>query len=183
MWFTENPWPPAVLLLAACAACALAWQRKAGGALAAAALGCLLLAGATFVIERLVVTDREQIESQIHLLARAFERKDKPAVLGAFSAGAGKWRNLAEEALELVTIRRELSIKDVSVRVYGQGARATSRFRANGTVEFKGVDVGHQPSRWELTWQREQGQWKVIDVQRLNPFSEEVMQPFEQNSH
>jgi hypothetical protein len=183
MRLTENPWPVALLLALCSAACAVLFRQRQQNIFRAASGLCLLLTGATFIVERAIVTDRERLEQNISLLASAFERKDSAAVLNAFSAGAGKWRDLASDALEWVTIKGQLSIKDVSVRLYGYESRAVTHFRANGTVEFKGVDLGHQPSRWELTWQREHGGWKIIDVRRLNPFSDEEMQPFEQRTH
>jgi hypothetical protein len=36
-------------------------------------------------------------------------------------------------------------------------------------------DVGHRASRWDLTWQKQGGDWRIIEIQRLDPISGERM--------
>ena len=66
-------------------------------------------------------------------------------------------------------------IKDVSVEVKNQNSLAVSKFRANGTVSARDLGSSHVASLWEVTWQKEAGQWKIVHVQRWNPYKDEKM--------
>jgi len=173
-WFTENPWPP-VFVCVVMAGLAAAWgltrnqpRGYLGAALAVlAALGC-------FQFEKWIVTDREQIELEVHQLVADFTAQDEEATLDHFSPQAVDWRTQAQLALKLVKIQN-IDVKDLSVKMTSGGSEAVSQFRANGRITFSGMDAGHQPSRWKLTWRREQGEWKIIDVVRLNPLKDEPM--------
>lgn len=177
-WFTENPWPPALICVAA-AGIAVGWAQSRseardrklgfGGALVA-----ILAALGIFPLERSIVTDRERIEGEVRQLVADFTAQNEEATLAHFSPGAVEWRKQVQLALKLVKVQG-IDVKDLSVKLFGQGTGATSLFRANGRVTFSGMDAGHQPSRWKLTWQKEQGEWRIVDVVRLNPLKDEEL--------
>lgn len=177
-WFTENPWPPALICFVA-AGLAVAWAQSRGEARERkrgwlGAIVAVLAALAIFPVERSIVTDRERIEGEVRQLVADFTARDEEATLNHFSAAAKEWRQQAQLALKLVQVQG-IDVKDLSVKLFGQGTGATTVFRANGRVTFSGFDAGHQPSRWKLTWQKEQGDWKIVDVVRLHPLKEESM--------
>jgi ketosteroid isomerase-like protein len=181
-WFTENPWPPIVLLgLVVCALLAV-WSSQKRGIWLVGVVAAAALAVAVFFIEKSIVTEKERIEQKVLELTAAFQRKDRDRTLSFFSAQEPELRQMAESALEMVTLEKDLDIKDFDVRLFGEGTGAVSRFRANGTVSALG-DSGHFWSRWDVTWQKEGGDWKIIAVQRLNPLKEEKMQTFEKRPH
>lgn len=178
MWFTENPWPPIFILAILACVLGAAWlSQRRGIWLIGAALalgGC----GAIFFVERGIVTEGERVETNVLQLVSAFQKKDRPATLAFFSKQAPKWRDVAERALDTVKVEDDLDVKDMSVRLFSEGSQAVAHFRANGTVEYKGMRA-HQPSRWELHWQKEGTDWKIIDVVRLSPFKDGQLQIFE----
>jgi hypothetical protein len=179
-WFTENPWPPIFVLgIAACAMLAV-WSSQKRAIWLMGSLTVVIAAVAVFIVERSIVTEGERVEKKVLELTAAFQLRDKDRLLSFFSVRAPEWRLIAETALERVTVKDDLSIKDMSVRVTNENSRAISRFRANGTVLFEGNNVGHQASRWELTWQKEGNDWKVVDVQRLGLIKDEKLGIFEQ---
>ena len=92
---------------------------------------------------------------------------------------AGNIRSTIAELLSAVT--RIPDIKDVQVTLLADETRASTRFRANGTVSFEKTNAGHQPSRWELKWQREGSDWKIIEVHRLHPLKDEELGMFSGN--
>jgi ketosteroid isomerase-like protein len=182
MWFTENPWPPMILLaLAACVAFGLWMTGRKAKYLALALVMALAMPGVYFV-EQAIVTDAETIEADVERLVAAFQRKDLEATLGFFSKQAVGWRNTVTLALTMVTVEDDVSVKDLDVTMFAQNSRADSHFRANGRVSFQGSAPSFQPSRWILTWQKEDGAWKIIEVQRLNPIKDEKLQIFEAKS-
>jgi hypothetical protein len=37
--------------------------------------------------------------------------------------------------------------------------------------------VGHQPTLWSLTWQKEDDEWRIIRIRRFHPLSHKEMPP------
>ena len=183
-WLTETPWP-LVLILAVAACIMLAiWSAQKRGVWMMGSLGLILAAVAVIFIEQSIVTESERVEQQVLDLTSAFQRKDHDRTLGFISRQAPELRNMAEFALENVTVQDDLKVKDMHVRVTNENTRAVSRFRANGTISFQGTNFGPQPSLLEVTWQKENGDWKIIGLRRLNPIKEnEEMRMFEQKPH
>jgi len=145
----------------------------AGSAMPVLCLGILL-------IDALVMTDREQVEQSVYDLADAFERGDQAETLNLISRQAPEIRSMAELALENVKLDGRLRVTDTRIEMKAGNSRASTHFRANGSLSYRGRSVGHQTSRWEFTWQKEGGQWKVIRVQQRHPQSgEPLTNPFE----
>jgi hypothetical protein len=110
-------------------------------------------------------------------MAAAFEARDAQGLLSHISAREASLQALVSGAFKLITHVEGLHITDVSVDVLAAGSRARSHLRANGRFTAAGYgDIGHQPTRWELTWQKEAGDWKLIKVTRLNPISGEAIE-------
>jgi hypothetical protein len=172
MWFTEDPWPPIVLCGLLAAVFAFLWSGNRRGVYLAAAFGLCLAAGGIYFLERSIVTERERVEAAVYELCSAFQKKDAPAVLNFFSANDLVDRLLVDQAIKRVTVKDDLRVSDVHVTMKAADSRAISHFRANATISVDGFgEVGYQPFRCELTWQREGGAWKIIKVTRLDPLS------------
>jgi len=178
-WFTENPWPPIILLIIAAAGMLAVWSSQKRAIWLAGAATAIAAAGAVFLVARAIVTEAERVEKKVHEVAEAFERKDKDGTLAFFSVQRPELRALVDQALEWVDLPNGVDIKDMSVRLSNENTRAITRFRANGTVSYKKLGSHHAPSRWEVTWQKEAGDWKIIAVDRLDPIKDEKRQIFD----
>ena len=76
----------------------------------------------------------------------------------------------------MVQIEGPIRISDLSIDMSSTESRAVATFRASATAKFQGhSDRGH--TRWELTWQREGNDWKVIRVRRLKFIGEGEASP------
>ena len=154
---------------------------------------CLALCGIVFVVERQIVTERERVEQSLRDFAVAFQRDSmqqgllnllipgpEPASLSFISASANGTRQMAEQALNLVDLPDPVRISDVRTTMSNNDSRAVMQFRASATVKVASYADGvHQPTRWELTWQREKGDWRIVRATRLNFMSGEPLQnPF-----
>ena len=182
-WFTETPWPPIIILAIVAVVCLAAWASQKRGSWLVAGLLAVVAAVAVFLIERSVVTEAERVEQSVNALADAFQRKDREGTLSFFSLQAPELRAQVAQALDWVDMPNGIDIKDTRVRTSNENTRAVSHFRANGVVSFRGLGSSHAASRWEVTWQKEAAQWKIIDVQRLNPYKDEKMDFFEQRGN
>lgn len=169
MWFTESAWPPIVVGCAIAATLLAIWFSSRRGAPLVAALVVLLLCVGVYFVEQSIVTPAEAVEQAVLDLTHAFQQKDVAETLSFFSARYDEGRNLANQGLQFVDVEEDLRITDLWVKVTAKDSRAESHFRASATVSTSmGGSHGFQPSRWMLTWQREGGEWRIIDVRHLN---------------
>ncbi len=183
MWFTEAAVPPMLLFGVLGVLLLAAWYPQRRGLFLVGAGCAFAAAAATFFIERWVVTDSEQVELRVFELADACQRGDAPAALEFVSAQAPALKTELAAGLALVKLEPDLDVKDLSVRLTAANSRATAQFRANGTGELRGVGaVRHFATRWELTWQKEGADWKIIRVQRLHPFRDEPLDVLDKSS-
>lgn len=195
MWFTENPWPPIIGL---CLIGVLLFLRflsvQRSGYLAGVAL-CVALCGGVWLVERQIVTEREQVEQRLLELVRTFQQESVQQGLVNILVGSPQLRTLtfisdsAKEVqglvvtgMQMVDVADDFRISDVQTLLTNNNSRAVVHFRASATISAAGYgNVGRHPTRWELTWQRENGEWKVIRAKRLNFMTgEEVQNPLTQ---
>lgn len=154
--------------------CVLQWysSRKSTPLILGALL--LLAAGACLLWDEFVETPAEKVTKYVYDLAHAFQKEDADKTLSYISPRC-RSRVSIGMAVGKVKVKDDLRISDVHVRFREANSVAITHFRANASVSaqmagFTG-DFGYQPSRWELEWQKEAGDWKVIEVKRLNPIT------------
>lgn len=175
MWFTEDAWTPMALLAIGAIVCLGLWNtsRRNGYLLAAAVF--VLACGATWVIESSVLTDREQLEALVQNLCDDFRRKD-PKTLDYFSVRAAPLKAMAAGAMALVDVQDDLRVTDFETALTNENTRGSVHFRANATLSVGGFgNVGRQPFRAIIDWQREAGAWKIVGIRRLNPLNGQEM--------
>ena len=171
MWFTETPWPPILICLGLAGLCAAAWHSTRRGIALAGVVGLLGLCAVIFVAERLIITEIERVEAAVVDLAAAYEQRNLDRTLSFVSAEATGLRDLVRSSMEAYDVR-DLRITDLSATTSGDDT-ALAHFRANATVAARRGSFGpaHYPTRWEFTWRREPGGWKLVEVQPLQVVS------------
>jgi hypothetical protein len=193
MWFTETPWPPIMIFSAIAAGLAAAFVTTQQGRFLVGIVAMLVAALVTWLIEQNIVTESERVEQAVYDVAEAFQQGDVERTLSFFSTRSTitnleavaplqySLRDVARYALQIVEVRGDLRITDVSVDL--KSGRATSRFRANGTFAVKDHgNVGHQPTRWDVVWQKEGTDWLIVKVDRLDPITGESMGYFDDSA-
>lgn len=179
-WFTETAWPPIVILLSAAGALLALFASTQRAKYLLAAIALVLPVPVIYLVERRIVTERERVEASVYGVVAAFERQDRSETLRHFSERAMLLRFAAGKALDFVQPRGRMSVTDVAITMRNQDTRALSHFRANGPIAAVGFgDVGVRTSRWEVTWQKEGGEWRIVNVQRLDPITGEPMELLE----
>ncbi len=135
----------------------------------------VLLCAGCYLLDQMVHTPREIITQNVYELTSAFQHQDKPKTLSFFSAQAIAERAVINLAFDQVHVGDDLRITDLSVAFKAANSLAISHFRANASISLNmsvvSGDFGHHPSRWELDWQQEAGEWKVVKVHRLHPIT------------
>jgi hypothetical protein len=175
---TENPWPAMIVLVCVAIVCFARWIARRESTQLIIGIVCIALGLGCILLDVFVETPGERVAQNIYDLTSAFQQQDKQKTLSFFSPRA-KERMLIELALDKVHIGSDLRISDVSVTFKAANSLAISHFRANASVSvnmppFAG-DLGFHPSRWELEWEREAGEWKIIKVHRLHPITGKEM--------
>lgn len=175
-WFTEAAWPPIIVLATAAGAGIVLFFSSQRIKYLAAVLPFVILTPVIYIVEQRIVTERERVEAAILEVVAAFERNDQPQVLKHFSANRLALRANVMLGMSIAQATGSIRVTDVSVALQNEESRAVTHLRANGPVRARDYgDVGHRPSRWELTWQKEGGNWRIVDLQRLDPITGEPM--------
>ncbi len=94
-----------------------------------------------------------------------------------FSLQDAEDRAVVQNAVSAARIVGSIRITDMSVQMSSAESRATTTFRASATVNYLGREQ-HGATRWELTWQREGADWKIIRIRRLHFVGEGEIPPF-----
>ena len=174
MWFTENPWPPMLVSAIAALTCLGIWnndQRKQYFLLACAFLA---MTGGIYAVERAIVTEGERLQDSVVELSQQFRQRDLKA-LDHFSDSVPEWKSVCQTAMNSVEIRDDLRLFSFDTTITNHNSRAKVHFRATATISAMGV-TAHHPLRCILTFQKEGGLWKIIDVERLDPIKGDKME-------
>ncbi len=173
MWFTETAWPPILIAATIGVGFLLKWysvQRMiyliTGGVFLAS---CLII----YAVEVSVVTEAEVIEGHVGELTGAVVDGDieKAQFYFADNPYGTVVKFALDRILSIYDIEPDLEITDLYVTMNEPMTEAVSHFRANGSVGGRGeVAMRSGPTRWELTWEKQSdGQWKIVQIQQLNP--------------
>jgi hypothetical protein len=171
----DNPWPVVIVLM--CAASGFGWHWSQSRRAVSAAIGLVLLGIAIgiYAWSQFAETPSKEVIKNLHGLVAAFEDQNVPKVMSYFSKQADLPAAM-EEVIPHTKVNGHLRITDVSVQFRQQGSLAILHFRANGSLTYRGfAKVEHFPTRWELDWQREANEWKIVEVRRLHPMNGSVV--------
>ena len=181
MWFTENPWPPIIIVGLAALVFLVMWNSNRRGLHMLLAMVCVLLCVAIYGIERAIVTEGELLQQRVVQLCHDFRDK-KPGVVDYVSDTQPKYKAMLTEALATVTVQSDLRLSDFQTKLNKENTRGTVRFRANATINVAGMgDVGYHSVHVEFTFHRENGVWKIIEIRRFNPINGKELDPLQKS--
>lgn len=173
MWFTDNPWPPMLITGSAAVICLVLWNSQRRRQFLNAGLLFLLMTGGIYAMERAIVTEGERLQQDTIQLCQQFRARDDKA-LDHFSATAPEWKTMCAGAMATVKIKDDLRLSDFRTKVSNHNSRGTVHFRAHATISTMEY-TGYHLFRCILTYQKEGGEWKIVDVERLDPIRGERM--------
>jgi hypothetical protein len=186
MWFTEDAWSPIILCTVVAAIFFIAFMTTQRARFLIA-LPLLLLAAITiYFAEIAIVTDGEQVEKNLHDLVDTFVEESNQLGTGSgtkpeqvrcqtyFAESNTVDRARVVAALMIVRVEGDIRVTDVRIQLTNQNTMAVTHFRANATFAA-GSQSGHHPSRWEMTWQKQAGEWKITRTKMLNAVNGQEM--------
>jgi len=179
MWvLTENPWPAMATLSIIALVLMVAWRaRRDNRLLVAAGVSVLLVIGA-WELDRRIVTERERLAAHVLDLRDAVQAKELARVFGFVSNSELTLKAMVTSGLALVTFEDQIRVTALETTLAADGSRGETRFRANTSMSVAGYgSVGHQPTLWSLTWQKEDDQWRIVRIRRFHPLSHKELPP------
>jgi hypothetical protein len=169
-------WPLFFLCLILAAALFAQWVLQRSRRQIVAAAVFLLAAAAIFLADRFIITETKLVQASIYGLAEAVRARNVERCLTFFSESDKPDRQLVSQAASMVEIEGPVRITDMSINMSSAESRAVSTFRATADVKFQNQS-NRYPTRWELTWQREGNDWKIVRVRRLQLLGDQETSP------
>ena len=161
--FHEDPFYVYLALGVVAVAFGVVWYERRRPKWLLGVLAAALLAGGIFLLERLVVTDREQIIEALDEIADAVEREDIEAVGAYLDDDFGGWRpsktialRAAKAAISRYQIAKVQYWGDREVTVTNP-ERAEARFRT--MIQYGGRN--RVLLEWKLTWVKRDDGWRI----------------------
>ncbi len=165
-WFVESPWPSLMLGVVLEVILAIALVRTARGAIVGLMIVVFALTVGMVIVERVVVTETEEVEDALDHVAAALVANDSQAVLACFSPHCPRLAEL-RSILSRVTVRVAKIGGDLEVRLnhLTQPPSATCYF--TGRVEAKDsrgeIPYEHLVRKFKVTLRKEGGRWLIAD--------------------
>ena len=171
----ESPWPAVVSGLAVALVLAIVFLRTGRGRILGAAGVVLLVTVALVVLERMVVTEPEQIEHTLDEICAAVERNDTERVHSFIAPAAESIHTQADRYLERFTFDHAKVTGDLVIKLDEKASppNAVATFIARADVrDRKGQSVySHAIQRVEVAMQKPGDRWLVTGLQ-LKPLRE-----------
>ena len=161
----ESPWPAIVFGVLAEAGLAIALLKTGQIRVVWMMLATALLCAGLVLLEFLVVTDREQIETTLDTIAERLVSDNPLSVVEFVSPSAAQLRSSARQALSEVAIEeaRVLSDLEITVNRLKSPPTATARFSGRFRGRAKHAAFGHEFAllRFVVQFEYDQERWLV----------------------
>ncbi len=174
-WLLESPWP-ALTLGVVCELVLVIVLVRSGRVVVIVAMAVVLaITLGMLALERMVVTQTEEIENALHAAESALETNDPPAVLALFTQTSPR-RNQVESALKRFHVRNAHVGRDLEIATNALTNPPSARAFFTGRIE--GADArGEVPyeqmiQKFTVTLHREGDQWLIHDFTMEEPFSQ-----------
>lgn len=170
-WITEDVTWLIGLGIVVVAILAVVLFRTGRGAVMFAMVGVLALVLGGVVVERAVVTEREEVEHTLDSLTSALLSNDLPAVLDHLAPEASYARDMANTHLPQVEIS-EARVRDLDITVNRLTSPPTAEANFRGIMSIKDLrgqfPYEHYLQRFTVRFRREGDRWLLVDYEAQN---------------
>jgi hypothetical protein len=162
----ENPLPILVVggLLATFAI--IVFLARRSGASLAALIAVVALTAALLVVERVVVTEREQVEVALATMLDAIESNDVAGAVACVDPAAAAIRRDIEALMPMLKVEAANSAAEqITLDESARPPTAISQFQAylRGLHQSSGTPVAYLNQRVDLHWVKRGDQWLLAD--------------------
>jgi len=173
-WIFEDPVPAMIVGGLTAAILGGGWIQTGRQPLLYLMIAVIILTVALVIVERLVVTQREQVTDTLFEIARLVAKNDIEAASGYAYSGAPQIRQAAIAELSLYYFQAVDIKRNLNVKVYPDQdpPKATADFNVVVTLGTRDGFISERrvPRYVELTMYREaDGQWRVADYAHDDP--------------
>jgi hypothetical protein len=167
-WLVETPWPAIIGSVVIEAILAIVLLRTGLIKIIGAMIAVLVVAVLLVVLERVVVTEYEEVESTLDQAATALAANDVGGVVSHISPQAPQLKQYAERAMRQFTFSEARVGNDLKVQINPLTSPRSAKvsFSAKLTAkDRKNAVGGTQLLPVELTLHKVDGRWYVADYQ------------------
>jgi len=164
MTLYESPMLVIVIGLTTAALLGGLWLQTGKRILLVMLVAMLALTAGGIILERSVETDREQIDSTLHQIARDIERNDRRAVLAHIHSQADDIRQAAAREIELYEFEQVKIKSNLKIEVDASMEPKTATAKFNVVVIASGAMLGKNrrvPRYVTLEFEQEDGVWRL----------------------
>lgn len=155
----ENPIPLYAVSAVLVTLCALIFFNRRDLPSMVAMITVVLLAFSMIMLERMVVTDREQVERSVRDIMLAIEANDVPGVLELVDPTADQVRSDVETMLPMVNVR-DTGVTSLEVELTSSSEPPTATARFRGKVDLQKNEWRYVYfDRVDLQWIKKGDQW------------------------
>lgn len=170
-WFTENPLPPVLIGVILEALLVVVLMRTGRRSVLWGMVGLALLVAGLVVLERTIVTPREEVKQALEEIRALVEADDRPALLQRIDSNPGiaELRNRVQSDLAQVTVDQAkiTELKDEDIKIDSTGE--TARVGLIGSVDVSGAARGHIVLRFDVNLRKRDGVWIVTAAEWRSP--------------
>jgi hypothetical protein len=170
-WILENPLPSVLIGGLTAAMLGSGWLRTGQKWLLALTIAAILLTVGAVFLERIVVTDREQITVTLHEIADLAERNEIEAALEYAYSGTPEVRDHASAELPQYKFQKIDIKRNLRIEVFPDHIPPKAEATFNVLVVLNTRDGPIRILRYvEVTFFKEEdGQWRVGDYSHYEP--------------
>jgi hypothetical protein len=171
--FVESPWPATMLAMVLLVVCGTIFMRTGrASVLVLMAVAVAILAGGV-MLERMIVTDREQVEDTVHAIALDLVANDIPAVMSHFAPSAPRQAE-ARRVLEDVKVYSASVGNDLEIRINELTTPATATAYFTGRINAKakrGQTIPYENffRKFKVTFERHNRRWLIANYEDADP--------------
>ena len=164
--FVESPWPSVMLGLALEAVLVIVLVQIRRPVVIALMAGVLAVTVGMLVVERMVVTENEEVEDMLDGLASALVTNDSPSIMAMLTDDSPR-RNEVQSILSRVTIRDARVGGDLEIRLNKLTIPPSATTYFTGRVDAKDnrgtIPYEHLIRRFKVTLHKQNGHWRLFD--------------------
>lgn len=171
-WFTENPLPIVLIGVIIEAMLAVVLARTGKRSVLWSIIGVALLVVGAVVLERFIVTPREEIRTALEEVRAIVAANDPPALIKRIDTtpqAAGLRSKVYQELANVtVTEAKITELKDEDIHVKGDVAE--TKFFGSVDMKLPGQAASsHFPRMFQVKWRKKDGVWIITEATHSDP--------------